>query len=319
MTRPIFRCLNWDVASKCALAAVAALLLAVWLPAPAFGQAGAGLSISYDFFPFSRLSDPDTQPVGGQRNFEQDLEIRIKAVAVDLVVPFRYSEKTMLRNRLTYQRYSLGYEGWNPEQGGSPVEIMQAIELDLAVQRQLSFQWSGILSVTPGLYSDFENDISGDDFHIGVTTSLIRWHSKTLSYGFGFTYTFAFGQPLPLPLVTASWTNGRNLSLDAVLPMSVELWYAANPVMELGAAARVAGGRYHGSPDRYKLDNPQVEYSAGTVGPSFRFRLGSALRLQVDGGVTFLRRNEFTNADAGARSMGLSQSYFLKVTLTAGS
>jgi len=317
MTHLYSTCLSGRRAKLCLAAAVLLFGLAS-LCTPAAAQPEAGVSVSYDFFPFSDLANPNTQPVNGERNFEQDVETRVMGMYVDVMIPAKFSNKTMLQNSISYHRRPFDYEGWDEEQGGSNVEITQAIEVSSTLTRQLSYEWSGMISITPGLYSDFENDITGDDFNISVAAALTRRHNDNLSYGFGFFYTFIYGEPLPLPLVTASWTNGSNLSVETVLPSFIEVWYATNPLIELGLVARVSGNRYHGSPDRFKVANPQLRYAVGTVGPSFRFHLGPKLLLQADSGVTFLRRFEFYDGSTEIRSIDMKQSYFFKAALIIG-
>lgn len=298
--------------------AVSVLAVLILFVIDAEAQPGTGISVAYDFFPFSRLSSPDTTPVDGQRNFEQDLEVRVSALYMDLVIPASFSDKTQLYSRISYHRLDIDYTGWNQAQGGNPVENAQAIEVSASLDRKLSYQWNGILSITPGMYSDFENDIAFDDFNLSVFAQLIRNHSDNLSYGFGFAYTFDYGEPLPLPILSAAWTNGRNLSVHALLPAFVEFWYNANPTIDLGFMAKVSGQRYHGSPARYKLANPQVQYSVATVGPSLQFHLGSKLMLRGDTGITFRRRFETANGGTDIGSVDLKQSYYFKVMLSVG-
>ena len=297
-------------------AACIALLMVV--SGSAYAQSGTSVEVSYDFFPYSHLANPGTAPINGERNFEQDVETRVSSLSVGLSIPAQLSKMTLLETRLGYHRQDFDYRGWNDIQGGNPVRNVQAIEVGLALKRQLNYQWNSMLSVTPGLYSDFENDINGKDFNISVVALLIRLHSKTLTYGFGFAYSLEYGEPLPLPVLSATWTNESNMTVEAILPSSIHFWYTANSFIDLGLLAEVGGNRYHGSPDRYKVSNPQVRYSVGTIGPSFRFKLGQNLVLRTESGITFLRRFEFLNGSTEIRDVDLRQSYFLRALLTIG-
>jgi hypothetical protein len=55
-----------------------------------YGQPESSFSASYDFFPFSKLTDP------GPGTFEQDLEVRVATFYAEFVTPSVYSEGRMV-------------------------------------------------------------------------------------------------------------------------------------------------------------------------------------------------------------------------------
>ncbi len=282
-------------------------------------QPGPSFSVSYDVFPFSKLADPDPQPVNGQRNFTQDLEIRVATFSVNLSAPMVLSGgKTVLVNQLSYHRFDLDYNNWDNQQGGNRIENVQGAEYGFTLVRQLSRKWNLTAVVTPGFHSDFQDDLSYDDFNFQSAVIFGRRYSENFSLGFGFAYSLKFGQPLPLPFLTLQWTDGSSSRVDLLLPAYAEFWYLHGPKVEIGLAARVQGSRYHGSPARYLVENPQMRYSVGTAGPSVKLNLSGGLRVVVDGGVTFLRRFEFFDGDNEQASLNLRQRAFVKVGVQFG-
>lgn len=125
-----------------------------------------------------------------------------------------------------------------------------------------------IAALTPGLASDFEGEVSSDDFTFQGMFSFIRKFNGNFSLGAGVAYVRDFGDPLPLPFVYFERSNGSNLSANGIVPQNVDPSYKLNPRIDLGLSRRIGGNRYYGDPDRYPVDNPQMEYSGGTISPT---------------------------------------------------
>jgi hypothetical protein len=251
-----------------------------------YAQPVPSFSAGYDFFPFSKLTDPDPG------TFEQNLEVRVATLSAEFSAPFIYSEgRTVLVNTLSYHRFDLDYKNWDDRQGGNRIENTHGIEYSLTLVRQFSEKWNLTAVATPGIHSDFQGDISNDAFNVSAAVIFGRQYSENFSLGFGAAYSFKYGEAFPIPLLTLQWSNGSSARVDLLLPVQAEFWYLPSQNLELGLAARIAGNQYHGDPARYSVPNPQMRYSVGTVGPSIKFHLSKGLHLTVDGGVTVLRRS----------------------------
>ena len=172
--------------------------------------------------------------------------------------------------------------------------------------------------VTPGLHSDFEGDISNDDFNVASAAIFDHRRSQHLSFGFGAAYSFKYGEAFPIPLLTLMWTNGSNARVDLFLPVHAELWYLPSQKVKLGLAAKVEGNQYHGDPATYLVQNPQMRYSVGTAGPSVKLRLSKTLHVTIHGGITLLRRFEFFDGDNEVSSLDLKNSGFVRLGIQLG-
>ena len=289
-----------------------AVLFALSAGTPA--QPGPSLTVSYDFFPTSKLSDP----IPG--TFTEDLKVRVATLNAEFSLSpiIRSQGKTILVNTLSYHRFDLDYTNWDNAQGGNRIENTQGIEYTFVLIRQLSEKWNLTAVATPALYSDFKDKLSYDDFNLQGALVFGRQHSQNLSYGFGAAYSLKYGEGIPMPLLILQWTNGARWKADFFLPMHAELWYGISPKVELGLAARVRGSQYHGSPERYAVGNPQMRYSVITVGPSIKAHLSQKFHLTVDGGVTALRRFEFFDGDHKEISLDLKNSAFVKAGIQIG-
>jgi hypothetical protein len=279
-----------------------------------YAQPGPSFSVSYDLFPFQKLTDPDPG------TFEQDLEIRIATFSAEFsLAPIIRSEgRTVLVNTLAYHRFDLDYTNWDDAQGGNRIENTQGISYTAVLVRELSEKWGLTAVVAPGLFSDFKDELSYDDFNLQGAVVFGRKYSQSFSLGFGAAYSLKFGEAFPLPLLTLLWTGESGWKTDLFLPMRAELWYGPNPKVEFGLTARLGGGQYHGSPERYAAGNPQMRYSVATVGPSLKLHQSKGLHLIVDGGATLLRRFEFFDGDTKENSLDLKNSGFVRVGIQFG-
>ena len=292
-----------------------ALLFLLWVGvSDAVAQGNPSFSMSYEFFPSSKLSDPD---IG---TFEEDLSIRVATFSAEFsLAPVMYtSGKTILVNTLAFHRFDLDYENWSDVQGGNRIDNAQGIEYSFTVVRQLSEKWSLTAMVNPGLYSDFQGDLSRNDFNLSSAFIFGRQYSEHFSLGFGLAYTLKYGSAIPIPFVTMNWTNGSNMRVELFLPIMAEFWYLPSEKLELGLTAKVSGNQYHGDPARYAGADPQMSYSVVTAGPSVKYQMSKGIALRVDAGATLLRRFEFYDGDVKQNSLDLKESGFIRAGIQIG-
>ena len=278
-------------------------------------QMGSPFSVSYGYFPYAKLANPNTEPINGERNFEQDLELQINVFTIEAAYPIVLTpERTMLVTGVAYDRLDINYKNWNTVQGGaSKITQAQSIELNLMLMHRFSENWSMLAFVTPGLASDFEGKLTMDDFSYETAAVLIYKFSDYFSLGGGAAYSKQFGDPSPIPIISFEWNNGSNLKANAILPISMEFWYIMSKSIELGIVLNGDGNQYHGDPDIYGTDNPQLRYSLLTLGPAALIKLTSWLNMRINGGYTLLRRFEFFDGDTEAASYDLNNVPFAKV------
>jgi hypothetical protein len=84
--------------------------------------------------------------------------------------------------------------------------------------------------------------------------------------------------------------------------------------MVLGAA----GNRYHGDPDIYDVDNPQMRYSVITVGPSARIHLSKVVHLNIEGGFIPFHRAEFYDGNKKDSDYSVKASGYLRAGIQIG-
>jgi uncharacterized protein DUF6268 len=254
---------------------------------------GPSFSASYDFYPFSKLTDPDAG------TFLEDVEIRVATLRLKATYPMALSQTTLLIHELLYDRFDMDYVKWDKSIGGAEIPHGHAVKYNLMIMRTLSEKWSFLAFITPGLASDFRSKLSTDDFTIEAALVFVYKFSEKFSLGGGLAYSRQFGEPMPLPVIALDWNNGSNMRARAILPSNLEFWYMMSKRFELGLVLSGDGNEYHGDPDRYGGDNPKLKYSVFTMGPSLKYRFTKTFSLNLDAGYVLGRTFEFTNEIGG--------------------
>lgn len=293
---------------------ILAILLAVTgkdLPA----QQVIGASVGYEAFPYARLAVPAPEV--------RDMEIQTCSWRGGAVFPLLFADgRVILLNQLNYRRVDFNYR--NEPEDGLEIDQAQSIEYTAFLVDSLSETWKIVAVLTPGFASDFETKISSDDFTFQGAFGFIRRIGENFSLGFGAAYIRDFGPPLPLPFLYLDWDKSEKLNLTGIVPSNLDLTYHIVPKVDLGFSFKVGGNRYHGNPNKFKdeegnpIENPQMEYSEGTISPIAKIQLLEWVRLDVEGGYAFYRNFEFLDGDDSKGSFDLERSSFLRVGLTLG-
>jgi len=284
-------------------------------------KAQPSLSISYDIYPYSHLVNPNKELINGNRNFEQDLQIRIATLRVKAGYGFVLAkDKTVLINEITFDRFDMDYKNWNKIQAGTKAQPahVYAVKYNLMLQHLISQKWSMLAFITPGLASDFRTTVSKDDLSFETAIVFVRNLKPTLAIGLGLAYSRQFGEPIPLPVLALKWNNGKNMKASMILPVTFDFWYRINQRIDIGVVIGGDGNQYHGDPDRYNVKNPQLRYSTFTLGPTAKFKLTPIVSFNLDGGYTFLRRFEYYDGNDKDRTLDLNKSGFVRIGFSIG-
>lgn len=268
-----------------------------------------GISYGYEYFPYVKLADP----IPGV----EDLEIQASAWNAGAAFPLKFAEgKIMMLNRVQYQRVDFHYK--NFPAGGTEINQAQSIQFTSFLIDSLSEKWGMIVVMTPGLASDFEGKLSMDDFTLQAVFGFIRKYTKNFKLGFGLAYTRDFGSPLPLPFLYVDWKISPDISAGGLVPVDMQIVYKVSSMIDLGFSMKVRGDRYHGNPDRYDVDNPQLEYSEGTLSPFADINFTKWIHLHLEGGYAAYRNMEFLDGNKSAASYDLEQTGYVRLGLVLG-
>jgi hypothetical protein len=290
-------------------------LVLVGITADASAQQVVGISVEYGLFPPRHLANPEAG------TFEEDLKIGLTILDIRASFPLVFAGgRTLVLNSIEYGRLGVDFRNWDEEEAGDPDEQDEAHSVKFAsfVMHELSPEWRLIAGLTPGLASDFQGEISGDDFTLEAVLGLIRQVRESLAFGFGVAYVRDFGEPLPLPFLALEWQIAPNLNARALLPQDFEVSYNWRPKVDLGLAVKVRGNRYHGDPGVWGADNPQMKHTVASVGPTARIHLSKWLHLGLEGGYVFVHNFEFLDGDKVESLLDMEHTGYLRAGLQLG-
>jgi hypothetical protein len=270
------------------------------------------ISVGATYFPTVSLDQP------ANSIFPDDLKIGITTVEISLKLPSFYQGRDVrIFHGLFYNIRNISYENWDESSGLYQPDQLQGTEYRLGFIRELSKSWDVTAILRPGVYSDFGQAVSSDDFRFQAIALFDHYLDNKMTFGFGFQYSNLFGDELPLPVLHLESPPEAKYNLDVLLPERALLTYRIGGKSEIGIAAHVKGSKYHieGTLDTPATLVDRVEYSAGTVGPHARINLTKAISLFLDTGTTFFRRFELKKDDEKVNEFEFDQSFFFRATL----
>lgn len=274
-------------------------------------QPGPSLSVSYDFLPHQNFDEPIE---GDDGTTLDDAQVRLSRFRATVSYPIVFSKgRTILVNDFSYQLIEFDYKNWD-----FPLNRLHAASYTLMLQHRFSQRWSLWALGTPSMASDLKAEVSEDDFNFQAAAIGIRHFSDRFSLGFGAAYSTQFGSAVPLPVLAVDWNNGKNLSVRAILPTSLEFWYRPGPMFDLGLLVSGDGDNFRGDPEIYEIASPELRYTMLTVAPAMKINVSRQFQLNFEAGLIGLHRFEFYDGDEEAGSFDLKPSQYVRVGLRYG-
>jgi hypothetical protein len=271
-------------------------------------QPVAGVWSSYTYFPYAELRD---------RNAPAGVRVQISSWQAGAAFPLSFADGgTVVLNRLSYEAMDIGYSGL--PRATTTVDRVQRVSYTLFLMQALSDKWQMVAVATPGLASDFEGQISADDLSFtGVLGARYRFGER-FSLGAGVAYERSFDNSLPLPFALVEWAIAPKLRLNALLPMNATVLYSPWSVLDVGIFGEMGGSRYHGDPDKFGVDNPQLDYSVASAGATAQVHVSRWALVMLKGGYAFRRRIEFLDGGDEASRYDLEGSWYVQGGLQLG-
>jgi len=265
------------------------------------------VSVAMEYVAPSQLAEPERGPPG--------FEVQVSSFETRVSIPTSYSSG-VVSNGLDYQQLRLDYT--NPAPGAQLVEAAHALSYNLSWFQRLDESWSMLTLASPGLASDFRGELSVDDLALEVALVGIYAFSDRFAVGLGAGYNARLGMQFPMPVMAVRWQPTPTMKLEAILPQSATFAFQPHPILGVGIEAMLDGGSYHGDPDWYEPENPQMRYSLAKVGSRLTFHLMPWVHLQLASGYAFLRRFEFYDGTDELVSYDLDNNGYMRAGLSLG-
>lgn len=242
-----------------------------------------------------------------------DAEVRLFRIRTTFAYPVVFSQgKSLLLNELSYQHIGFDYHKTT-----SLLERLHSISYTLTVLHQVSDKWLLMATGTSSLASDLEVEVSMDDFSFETAIVFSRGFSPGFSAGLGVAYSTQFGSAVPVPLLSLDWNNGGKWSANALLPSSLEIWYAYSHRLDVGLLVTGEGDNFRFDPKSYRdsVPEPELRYTMMTVGLATGVHFSEHVTLGVEVGIIGLHRFEFYSGDEEIVSNDLEPSQYLRLGL----
>jgi Domain of unknown function (DUF6268) len=278
--------------SRAAKVAAAAALAALLGPRPAAAQLADSLAgVSVESYPWARDLDD------GRR------QARVNIVRMNVGLPVRLSERTLLLTGLTYEHINTDLRGGEP---GTPSPVFHAPALSLGLVQKVGARWACIGIFGAGLASDFSQPASMADFFVNAIGIVTYRVSDAFSIGGGAVYDQRTGLPRPLPALNLNWRVNQDVRVRGVVPSRLDFEVRANRWVVGGLRAALNGNRYRLGERRYGEDDLRLAYSTLTVGPKLTLNAGEWVHLDLYAAAAVYRRYEVFHDGDKANSVSLA-------------
>ena len=292
-------------------ACVFATLFVVGLLAPSPVEAGgfAPISVRYGHFTSTRIAETAD---GG------DYEVAFFRLRSRLQYPAILAQgRTVIINGISQDSLFLGYRDGGPPRSEGRLTNLHAVTYELTWRQEIGDRWRSVLTLRPGLSSDFRA-ISGDDVLVRGAAIVSYEVNDDLQLGLGTGYSTAFGAARFLPLLEIDWHHPSGWRLEALLPRKLELVREVSRLVAIGFAGQISGNVYHLN-DPALEDRDTARFAIGTVGFLGQYcahdvELNGGLRggifVDLEVGMTFLRRFEAAVFDESLSPVGFGENFF---------
>lgn len=302
------------------LAFGAAALIAVCSapPAPAQPQEGRrptteAMAIQFEVYPSSLVADP------APGTWEEVLESTINTARFKISFPVILSPpRTVLLGGVSYSFLRFDHRNWVSDDAPYVPQEFHDLRLEFRLRRQLNQAWTLTARIAPGLASDFQK-IGWDHVNVDGGLVFLRRFSPEFAAGLGAAYLHDFGEPLVLPLLQVNWTpEGKDYTVEAVLPRSLAVWLQYRPTVRLGLVGSIQGNHYRIGEPLPLREDATLKFSMGTLGPAIDVDMGrGGTHFNAAAGFSFARQFELRDDNGDAlRSLDLEAGLFLRAGLS---
>lgn len=173
---------------------------------------------------------------------------------------------------------------------------VQELSLSLGLRGVINREWAYLAAIRPGFYGDFKK--VSDSFNAPLFLAAFYTPSPELTWTFGVTANAYNDHPV-LPVVGVRWKFAPDWQLDVGFPRTA-VTYRVNSQLSLRTGLSVLGGNYRISenlgspaPGVARLANTYLNLTEIRVGAGVNYTFADGLSLDLDAGVTTLRRFDY--------------------------
>ncbi len=233
-------------------------------------------------------------------------------------LPYRFkNNKTILVNGISYAYVKSNISNTAVDLEGVNTEVMQVISYRTILVQKLKNNLNMVFSLRPTIASDFEEEITSDDFIMQGFFMLSKNKNEHLTYGLGVANTMRLGQVIVLPILQFRYQKHMQ-SVNALFPIQFDYNYTidSKEKWQIGFRETANGGNinitasYNNNTIR-KID--KVNYSRINIGPVIYYNINKFLQFQAVGGMSVRRKYNLLDADNNTQKLDLQNTPFMQV------
>jgi len=281
---------------------------AIFITENSVAQLEPSWTVGYDILPFQEVDGSIEMEDG---SLVDDAEVRLSRVRTSFKYPKIYFQgKTIVFHEISYQGIGFDYRKTT-----SLIDRLHALGYSLTALHTLSEKWSMLFIGKSSLASDFDTDITGEDFSFQSAAIFNRQINENLTMGLGIAYSTQFGKAEALPLLSIDWNNGAKWSINTILPSNLDIWYDHSQRVKLGFLVTIDGENFRFSPGNYEDEypKPNLRYTMITMGPTAKISLSKKSLLNIESGIVGLHRFEFYSENVEVVSNDLKPNWYIKL------
>ena len=142
--------------------------------------------------------------------------IGLKTASVKINIPSKLKRGGVLINSILFSSNTIDY-GSNNFFNTATIENFQTLKYSLGFLNKINDEWKFKAQISPTLSSNFESDITFDDFFINGSFVFIR-ANKGSKLRLGLAYNSRFGMSTPIPVLSYSKKVSNTFSYTLGMP-----------------------------------------------------------------------------------------------------
>ncbi|MGK0447444.1 MAG: hypothetical protein ACJA2M_001218 [Polaribacter sp.] len=224
-------------------------------------------------------------------------EYSITEHAAFINLPYRFkNKKTVIINNFGFALVDIKGENVPTLSSNQHKEILYALTYGVSLIHKLNEKWNLMVNLKPALASDFEKNISADDFLFQGGLIAVKKVNQHFKIGGGITSNMRFGKPTLMPVISVNYQKGKH-SIKAALPFQSNYKFSIDKKekLKIGLKHNVNGAEFNVS--RSKIANTnnhpinKIRYSRINFGATVNYNLTKFVRFELFGG--YSARNQY--------------------------
>lgn len=223
------------------------------------------------------------------------------------------NEKTVLLNGVGYGLVEATMYNFPSLQTSEYQKKLQLFYYQLRLVHKWNEKWALLFNLKPTVASDFEQNLSSNDFIIQGAVIATRTINDKLKIGAGAVETAKFGYPRVFPIVSLNYKSDSH-RFNTLLPFNLRYTYSLlhDQKLKIGVGYERNGANFNiYSPNITEVD--KINYSRQNIGVLAKYELAKFIRIEAFGGTSSGRIYRVVDVDGKVHEFDSKPSPFFSL------